>query len=380
MATLRERKGNYSIRFTRNIKGEKQSTQFSLKTTRKKVAEKQKRRLETEQELGRINVFDSFDFVAWRDGIINEVPVNQRYLLSQSIDAFISDRTDLASNSRDNYKNVLKPFNNTIGLTMFTDMVQKKDVQDYCFRDDISIATQNNYLTHLKTFFKWVEINGHGSNVTNGIRKKMQPENLKDQILSDDDLEIVIKEHKNHIAEKIAKGFIKTDSHKQLWFEPMIRFAYKTGLRKSEIIKLKWKHVDIDNNVLTVVAGKRGKSRTVVFDAKTKTLLINWKKTVRNSKERHVFESPNSTDLESKKIGLDTPRKNFKTFSIEAGLSDSIHFHSLRHTAATNFLKSGYNLHEVQKLMGHSSVSVTERYLHLVPNDLREKAERLGLI
>lgn len=380
MATLRERNGNYSIRFTRTVNGEKQKTQFSLKTTRKKIAEKQKRRLETEQELGKINVFNDFDFIAWRDGVEKEEPVNKRYLLSQSIDAFINDRTDLAPNSRDNYEQLLKTFNNFIGLTMFTDMVQKKDIQDYCFRGDISIATQNNYLTHLKTFFKWVDVNDHGSNVTKGIRKKMQPENLKDQILSDDELEIVIKKHKDHIAEKMAEGYIKTDSYKQLWFEPMIRFAFKTGLRKSEIIKLKWKHVNIKNNLITVVAGKGGKSRTVVFDKETRKLLFEWKKLVKYGKERYVFESPKSTASKSVLMGFDTPRKNFKTFALEAELSESIHFHSLRHTACTNYLLAGYNLHEVQKLMGHSSISVTERYLHLVPNDLKEKAKKLGLI
>ena len=380
MATLRERNGNYSIRFTRTVNGKKQRTQFSLKTTRKKVAEKQKRRLETEQELGKINVFDNFDFIAWRDGVENEEPVNNRYLLSQSIDAFINDRTDLAPNSRDNYEQLLQTFNNFIGLTMFTEMVEKKDIQNYCFRNDISIATQNNYLTHLKTFFKWAEVNNHGSNVTKSIRKKLQPENLKDQILSNNDLEAVIKKHKDHISEQVAEDYIKTDSHKQLWFEPMIRFAYKTGLRKSEVIKLKWKHVDIKTNLITVVAGKRGKSRTVVIDKETRKLLTEWKKLAKYGEERYVFESPNSTASKSELMGIDTPRKNFKTFAKKVGLSKSIHFHSLRHTAATNYLKAGYNLHEVQKLMGHSSISVTERYLHLVPNDLKDKAEKLGLI
>ncbi|MBO6795523.1 MAG: hypothetical protein JJ895_16575, partial [Balneolaceae bacterium] len=94
---------------------------------------------------------------------------------------------------------MLKAFNNHVGQTMLTELVEKKDIQDYCFRDNISIATQNNYLTHLKTFFKWVEAQGHGTNATKGLQMKTQPENLKDQILSEHDLKDVLTAHKKHI-------------------------------------------------------------------------------------------------------------------------------------------------------------------------------------
>ena len=380
MASLKERNGNYSIRFVQTIDGKRKSTQFSLYTSRKKVAEKHKRRLELEHEEGNINVFEGFNFISWRDGLDQPKTENNRYLLSQSISEFLQDRTDLGAKSRVNYEQLLNAFNRHVGQTMLTELVEKKDVQDYCFRDNISIHTQNNYLTHFSVFFKWVKTQGHGTDITKDIKAKTEPENLKDQILSSEDLAAVLKAHKQHIANKQKKGVIMSDSHRQLWFEPLIRFAYKSGLRKSEIIKLKWKHVDIENYLITVVAGKRGKSRTVVIDNELKELLNKWKKLIRYGKESYVFESPTSTSSQSLRMGLDTPRKNFKIFAQEAGLSDSIRFHSLRHTAATNYLKAGYNLHEVQKQMGHSSVAVTERYLHLVPNDLKDKAKKLGLI
>tara|TARA_R110001599_G_scaffold150929_4_gene335434 strand:+ start:60038 stop:61180 length:1143 start_codon:yes stop_codon:yes gene_type:complete len=380
MATLKERNGNYSIRFVQTKDGKKQVCQFSLKTKRKKIAEKLQRNLEIEQESGIIDVYNNFDFISWRDGTPSETPTSSKYLLSQSIEAFISDRTDMGPNSRKNYHQLLKAFNEHVGITMLTELVQKKDIQEYCFRKDISIATQNNYLTHLKVFFKWVEENSHGTNETIGIRMKTVPENLKEQILSKNELDAVLSVHKEYISKQEEKGYIFSDSKRQLWFEPLIRFAYKTGLRKTEIIKLKWAHVDLKNNLISVVAGKGGKSRTVLLDKELKPILSTWKKSVVYNNDRYVFESPESTSNSSKPLGKATPSKNFKKFVVDAGLSDSIHFHSLRHTAATNYLKAGYNLFEVQKLMGHSSVSVTERYLHLVPNDLREKAERLGLI
>lgn len=302
MATLKERSGNYSIRFVQTKEGKKQSCQFSLKTKRKRIAEKLQRKLEVEQESGQINVFNNFDFLSWRDGTPSEDTTSNKYLLSQSIEAFISDRTDMGSNSRKNYHQLLKAFNNHVGITMFTELIQKKDIQEYCFRDSISISTQNNYLTHLKVFFKWVEENEHGLNMCKGIRKKTVPENVKDQILTEIDLKEVLKLQKEHITEQKTKGYIFSDSRSQLWFEPLIRFAYKTGLRKNEIRKLKWKDIDLADDLITVVAGKGGKSRTIILDSELKKMLLKWKSTVNYGESRYVFESPNSINQVSKKM------------------------------------------------------------------------------
>jgi integrase len=55
-----------------------------------------------------------------------------------------------------------------------------------------------------------------------------------------------------------------------------------------------------------------------------------------------------------------------------------IRFHDLRHTFASNFLMGGGNIYDLQKILGHSTIQMTERYLHLVPSHLKGKTEVLG--
>ena len=76
--------------------------------------------------------------------------------------------------------------------------------------------------------------------------------------------------------------------------------------------------------------------------------------------------------------GLDR-KKLFKAYVIAAGLNDRLHFHSLRHTFATWLVQSGVGIYEVQKLMGHSSVAVTQVYAHLAPSELHSAEEKIAL-
>ena len=54
---------------------------------------------------------------------------------------------------------------------------------------------------------------------------------------------------------------------------------------------------------------------------------------------------------------------------------DKVVFHTLRHTYASRLVQSGMDLYKVQKLMGHSSIAMTERYAHLAPQNLQQAVE-----
>jgi site-specific recombinase XerD len=68
----------------------------------------------------------------------------------------------------------------------------------------------------------------------------------------------------------------------------------------------------------------------------------------------------------------------FKYYVYEARFSDDrLHFHSLRHTFASWLVQDGVSLYEVQKLLGHSSIAVTQVYSHLQPEQLHATVNRL---
>jgi len=372
-----KRSSYYNIRFRKTVNGKTLEKQFSLKTSSKKIAQQLETRLLSDQQLGKIDVFVNFNFESWKNP--TSVPSSTK-LLSTLITLFLEEATNIKEKSKNHYKMVLNLFSKSVGLTMMTPLLKREDITKFVFNSKYSIATQNNYLEHLKPFFKWIKKKGYGTDITYDIKPKKVPETLKDQIISEDELYTILKVFQEYITNQEHKKLINNDKQRQLWFKPLIITAFYTGLRQSELLDLKWKHIDFKNKQLTVVAGKGGKSRTTVLLKPANEILLHWKKNTNYGRDRFVFESVKSMKGQCVRMTNRTAARVFKNFMRKAELSESIHFHSLRHSCATYLLKQGFSVHEVQKMMGHANISTTERYLHLVPEDLNEKARKLNLL
>jgi integrase/recombinase XerD len=153
-------------------------------------------------------------------------------------------------------------------------------------------------------------------------------ENVVEKIVSNTDLENLID-----CLPKTANGKQATLACK---------IALATGLRLSEVLNLKKEDIKEDNGLTSLTTkGKGGKTRTTFFKGDASIL------------------------------------ENFTAFSISLGYLElafarakkragvNFNFHSLRHTFATSTLKAGLPLASVQKLLGHSNISTTSKYLHL---------------
>jgi integrase len=140
-----------------------------------------------------------------------------------------------------------------------------------------------------------------------------------------------------------------------------------TGMRRGEILKLKWSDVDLNNRVITIQESKSGKKRTIPID---ETLLNAIKRLPSRFRREWVFPSPNDPSQ---------PRHDFRRLTSEtfdAAGFDDLHFHDLRHTFASHLVMNGVDLRTVQELLGHYSVSMTMKYSHLVP-DHRTRAVKI---
>lgn len=380
MASLKKINKHYYARFVRRENGQRVEKTFSLKTKSKKTADSLLRRLETDSELGKIDVFNEFNFRKWRDSdFIDEQETSVH--LQSAIAEFINESTHRGPKTLAHYKIVLKKFCEQTGISMPLKEVNASDIRDYCFKPNISPNTSNNYLRHIKTFFNWCLDKGLiDSNPAVGIKKKPVAEKLADQILSKDDFKKLLHTMREKIQSKIASRSVVTSKQSQKWLEPIFLVSYHGGLRLSEIINLRWKNIDFKENTIIVIDGKGGKSRTVIIFDDLKKALFDWKEEAPFSGNGdYVFSSPTCTS-ESKPLYSDNISAAFRQYRKEAKLADSIHFHSLRHSCATNMLNSGFDITHVKEMLGHASIEVTQRYLHLTANDIQERAKKLGLI
>ncbi|KGX06865.1 phage integrase family protein [Burkholderia pseudomallei] len=143
-----------------------------------------------------------------------------------------------------------------------------------------------------------------------------------------------------------------------------IRLALHTGCRKNELLMLEWSRVDFDRRVLQLDPEntKNGKRRVVPLNDEAVTALCDQRDWVKRHapRSRWVFAVASGDRLT-------TIQKGFRAACGRVGIED-FRVHDLRHTFASWLVMAGVSLYVVKDLLGHSSITVTERYAHLAPH------------
>lgn len=158
------------------------------------------------------------------------------------------------------------------------------------------------------------------------------------------------------------------------WLKYLVTLAVNTGLRRGELVNLRWDHIDFDNRVLkvantSVFQTKSRRERLVPLNLTAMALLEGLSR-----RSEYVFAGDRGRKLDDEHVS-----RKFRKAVKEAGLSDDLHLHSPRHTFATWLVQSGVGIYEVRKLMGHSSVAVTQVYAHLALSELHSAVEKISL-
>ena len=151
----------------------------------------------------------------------------------------------------------------------------------------------------------------------------------------------------------------------------LMRYA---GLRVSEICKMQRKDIRWDTGTVEVRGGKGGKDRTVPIDNTTLAWLQMWdeKRPKTNGRTAFFFCTLKGGKLSSRYI-----EAMIKRIALNAKIERAhlVTPHVLRHTYATEMLRDGYNISEVQTLLGHERIGTTERYLHVDEKALADKIQ-----
>ena len=142
----------------------------------------------------------------------------------------------------------------------------------------------------------------------------------------------------------------------------LVEFALFTGMRRGEVLGLKWESVDRARGVVLLDITKSGKRREVPLNSRADAVLAR-----RGSK---------SSGLVFGTRRWDHFRSAWENAVERAKLAD-FHFHDLRHTFASWAVQRGASLQEVKDLLGHNSLAMTLRYGHLAPEHLRNAVARL---
>jgi integrase/recombinase XerC len=150
----------------------------------------------------------------------------------------------------------------------------------------------------------------------------------------------------------------------------MLELLYASGLRVSELVSLNRDNVRLDLTVLRVM-GKGRKERVVPFGSYAKKALADhfeWQDRKGLSKK----DGPLFTNRLGKRLTDRMVRKLIERYTKTAGILKRVGPHTLRHSFATHLLEGGADIRGIQELLGHSSLSTTQRYTHLNLDHLME--------
>ena len=144
-----------------------------------------------------------------------------------------------------------------------------------------------------------------------------------------------------------------------------LALMYSAGLRISEIVKLKVKDLDFDNQILWVRGGKGNKDRQTLLP---KILMNVLKRYTQNSSlNAYVFESNRGGILTQRSI-----QKIFHNSLKKSEINKNATCHSLRHSFATHLLEAGTDIRYIQELLGHKRLETTQIYTKVATNKLKD--------
>jgi integrase/recombinase XerC len=168
-------------------------------------------------------------------------------------------------------------------------------------------------------------------------------------------------------AFRLVESPIEAGKGQQARDRAILELLYSSGIRVSEMVGLNLNQLDMELGIVKVM-GKRRKERIVPVGSKAIEAVNAYveERGVVNG-EDPLFINSRGGRLTARSVG-----RLVKTYTTRSGIFRKISPHSLRHTFATHLLDSGADIREIQEMLGHASLSTTQRYTHLTMGKLME--------
>lgn len=231
-----------------------------------------------------------------------------------------------------------KKFDNFYGAKFVKD-IKPSDIEAYFtkrLKENVKNSTINREFDSLRKLFQ-LAVNDRiiTENPCSKV-KKLRVDNIQIRYLTKQEEKDLFKQIGNH------------------WIKPIIIMALKTGMRKGEMLSLKWVSVNFSKGYIDVLQSKTGKARKIPLAPKLAKELLKVKKI-----GEYVFTNPDT------KLPYEDVRQ-FEDFIKDSGIV-KFRFHDLRHTFATRCIEKKTDIVVLATLLGHRNIQTTMRYAHPVP-------------
>lgn len=229
----------------------------------------------------------------------------------------------------------------------------------------MKIVTQGYYIISLRSFLKWLVKNDY---------EVMQPEKLDVPKIRDHSLKFLDASQ----IERLLNQPLMSEKD-GLRDRAILELLFSTGLRVSELVNLNRDQINLTTREFGVI-GKGGRSR-VVFVSKDAALILDKYLKNRMDKFKPLFihySGKNDITNDDNKMRLTSRsvQRLVKKYVRLAKLPVLATPHTIRHSMATDLLRSGADLRSVQEILGHKNIATTQIYTHVTDARLREVHEK----
>lgn len=272
---------------------------------------------------------------------------------SEAIEKFM--KLQRAETSDGNYRYLKDKFNM---ISKYLGDYETTSIDEYVVADftqaqkdrnpNISVSSLNKYRALIKRVLKHI--------CNQDVEVKKLKENKKTiEVVDQVTIDKIFGYYKQHL-----------ESESKLKYYLLFRLLLNTGLRINELLHVKISDIDFKINTIHVRITKTNEERWVFYDNETSIILQSYifKYLIRG----YIFQKGDGTPMDYKTI-----QKSITRLKRLLNINQSISPHKWRHTFATNYIRHGGDTASLQKILGHSNLSTTERYLHLNLDLLRKR-------
>jgi integrase/recombinase XerC len=300
----------------------------------------------------------------------------------RSFELHLRAERNLSPHTRRAYLSDVRQFAASAGTASGPDTVRVDDVRAFLAdrHRSQSPTTLGRKLAALRSFFRYLVREGHReADPSVGIPAPRAPRRLPNPLAVDDChvLAEALAVDSRAGADSAAGERLRT-GRGALRDRALVELLYGAGIRVGELVALDVRDIDLHRGDVRVW-GKGGKERVVPLPEAARNALREY---LDQRRRPGVLAEPLFTSLRSKKG--ETPRRLdprdvrriLRTRAERAGVVDRVHPHRLRHSYATHLLDMGADLRAIQELLGHASLSTTQKYTAVSAERLLEVYDR----
>jgi integrase/recombinase XerC len=266
---------------------------------------------------------------------------------------YLKNARNVSPHTERSYLSDLEQFSDFLGETDFSDVDHQTLRQFIAHLLELKVRKSSiaRKLSAIRAFFKYLNREGILTNNPAGLIATPRREKRLPAVLTADDAQRLME----------APGKKGPEDHdSELRDRAVLETLYSTGIRASELTGMNREDINRHDQLIRI-RGKGRKERVVVVGHKALNAIDTYlDRKPGGGETQAVFTGPSG-----KRLTARTVQRILENYRKQLGLQQKASPHTLRHSFATHMLESGADLRAIQELLGHASLSTTQRYTHL---------------